>query len=375
MKIIFKIIFIIFFMSIQPCIAANYKILVLPDNIFCEHRDYFIFPESAELIATDIVNYFNQTSRLSAPDISYVKNTIESNSSLKKETMIFLTKYKNNYTINFNTVSRLATKFKTSQVLLITTSLDTQNYILRRTLWDFLNIPGATVTDPAYRLSTQVTLIDANNKIILWQENYQKLISSRENRIIADSFSPATEQLEKIKKYSTRFLSPQITQEVQLALFNINEYSDLNKNPEIVKPQAISVDKLKIDSQRAAVKSGRYVKKETKSFVKTQQTNYKKQKALNLAKARLRKIEQEKLKAKKAIEKQKAIEQKTLKTKNESVLKKGLFKKDKNMIQLETQEISEPVINIPDFEQGIEPVPFLRTRPTLREENSTINDL
>lgn len=142
--------------------------------------------------------------------------------------------------------------------------MDTQNYITRRTLWDFLNIPGATVIDPAYRLTSQITLIDANNQIILWQENYHKLISSRENRIMTQAYSPSSEQLEKVKRYSTKFLSPQVVQETQLALMKIDQYQDLNLRPNIVKPTAVSIDKFKIDGRRASVRSTRYVKAETK---------------------------------------------------------------------------------------------------------------
>ena len=88
------------------------------------------------------------------------------------------------------------------KVLLITSGLDTQSYILRRTLWDFLNIPGAAVIDPAYLMTTNIVLIDTNKEIILWQNIYRKKITKVENRMMATNFGPAYEQLNKIKIYS-----------------------------------------------------------------------------------------------------------------------------------------------------------------------------
>jgi len=197
--------------------------------------------------------------------------------------------YDVNYSIDFNTVQKLASRFKAKQVLLISCQMDAQNYITRRTLWDFLNIPGATVIDPAYRLTSQITLIDANNQIILWQENYHKLISSRESRIMTQAYSPSSEQLEKVKRYSTKFLSPQVVQETQLALMKIDQYQDLNLRPNIVKPTAVSIDKFKIDGRRASVRSTRYVKAETK---KAARNLAKETKALNAkAKANLKEFQ------------------------------------------------------------------------------------
>lgn len=251
-------------MLINPCYAAkSFKILVIPSNIFEDYTNYMIYSKSDEVIANDVINYYKKNAIMSAPSVTYVKDVLNQpqNINLKKSTVKLLNNYRTNYTINYADVQKLSSKFNINNVLLITTNLDAQNYFMRRTFWDFINMPGATTIDPAYRLSTQVTLIDANNQIILWQQNYQKLISSRENRIIPEAFSPNAEQLEKVKKYSTHFLAPQVVQETQLALLNMSPYQNLNIHPEIEKPKNISIDKFKIDSQRASVKTGRAIKK------------------------------------------------------------------------------------------------------------------
>lgn len=265
MKKILGIIFFIFLMSINTCYAAKFDFLVIPTDLFVQDKEYLVFPKSANLISTDIINYYNQQPNMSATHINQVKKYLErpENFRLKKDVQKFLINYRDNYAIDFNMVQKLASIFKAKQVLLVTCNMDAQNYITRRTFWDFLDIPGATVIDPAYRLTTQVTLIDPNNQIILWHHNYQKLISSRENRIIPTTYNDAAEQMEKVNKYSTKFLAPQIVQETQLALLHLSPYQDLNLHPEIVKPDYVSIDKVKIDSKRGMVRSGRYIKKQS----------------------------------------------------------------------------------------------------------------
>ena len=291
MKKIISLILFLFLICSGHCWATQYNVLVLPTSIFEEYTDYMVFPKSADIIAMDIVNIYNSHPQMSAVQLYQIKNALNqpANKYFKREVVKMLHNYDVNYSIDFNTVQKLASRFKAKQVLLISCQMDAQNYITRRTLWDFLNIPGATVIDPAYRLTSQITLIDANNQIILWQENYHKLISSRESRIMTQAYSPSSEQLEKVKRYSTKFLSPQVVQETQLALMKIDQYQDLNLRPNIVKPTAVSIDKFKIDGRRASVRSTRYVKAETK---KAARNLAKETKALNAkAKANLKEFQ------------------------------------------------------------------------------------
>ncbi|MBR2526263.1 hypothetical protein IKE67_07320 [bacterium] len=278
MKKFLGIILIVLFLSINECYAAKYNFLVLPTDLFVKDTQYLIFPKSANLISTDIINYYNQQSNMSAIQINQIKSYFEKpeNFRYKKDLQKFLLDYKDNYSIDFNMVQRLASTFKAKQVLLVHCNMDAQNYVTRRTVWDALNIPGATVIDPAYRLTTQITLIDPNNQSVLWRNNYQKLISSRENRIMATTYNDASEQLEKVNKYSTKFLAPQVVQETQLALSKISPYQNLNLlHPEVVKPDYVSIDKLKIDTKRTAVRSrralarwGRSRKADVKTYIK-----------------------------------------------------------------------------------------------------------
>jgi len=442
MKKILGFILIILFLSINQCYAARFNFLVLPADLFIKDTEYLIYPKSANLISNDIINYYNQHPDMSAIQIHQIKSYFEKpeNYRYKKEVQNFLTDYKDNYAIDYNVVQKLASTFKVKQVLLIACNMDAQNYITRRTVWDALNIPGATVVDPAYRLSTQITLIDANNQTTLWSHNYQKLISSRENRIIATSYNDAAEQLEKVNKYSTKFLAPQVVQETQLALLKISPYQDLNiLHPEVVKPDYVSIDKAKIDTKRTAVRSrkalarwGRSRKADVKTYIKNrkeynalstdkkmdimqdkfdkklykqeqkQQIKFEKAKQRQELKAAKEKIKLEnkyelqkqkielqqennehniKLREKYVTDIEPAAEIKPQKTKKSwlNVFKK---KKKKNIdIDIEQepkeQDINNTQIEIvpePTIKQDLQSIPYIRTKPTLRETDYTIND-
>ena len=443
MKKFWGIILFIFLISINQCYAARFNLLVLPTDLFIKETEYLVYPKSANLISNDIINYYNQHPDMSAIQIHQIKSFFEKpeNYRYKKEVQKFLTDYKDNYAIDYNVVQKLASTFRVKQVLLIHCNMDAQNYITRRTVWDALNIPGATVIDPAYRLTTQVTLIDPNNQSTLWSHNYQKLISSRENRIIPTTYNDASEQLEKVNKYSTKFLAPQIVQETQLALSKISPYQNLNLlHPEVVKPDYVSIDKAKIDTKRTAVRSRRALARwgrSRKANVKTYFKNKKEYNALSTDEKmdviqdkfdkKLYKQEQkQQIKFEKAKQRQelKAAKQK-IKLENKYELQKQKFelqkekyehkielrekyatdiepvakfkpqktkkskfkffkkKKKKNIdIDVEQQQKEQDINNTqikivpePTMKEDLNSIPYIRTKPTLRETDYTINDL
>jgi len=349
--------FILFF-AVQPCLAKDMKVLVLPDTLVNKEVNSFVYPEASELITNDVINYLNIAPGLNSPTVSFVKQTFEKDLKTQKLAQKTLLNLKNNYNIDFEALKQINTKFKADLILLVTANLDTQNYFLRRTLWDLLNIPGATVVDPALRVSTQVYLINPSNNTILWQENYQKLISSRENRIIAANYSPQTEQIERIKIYSTKFLAPQITQGVQLVAYKVDEYSNFYDHPEIVKTNPLYTDSVKVNSVRGAVITGRYTKKETKKAAKNIKTNTNNFIEKQKKNAEIRK-------AKNAVKKEQKAKDKALKQ-----AAKLKAKEDKNKPQ---QPAEVDVIMIKQ-EPKID-VEFTPVKPRLRESNFTINDL
>ncbi len=209
------LIFCVVFFSALASQAEEYKILVLPDNIQFDSTNYLIYPDSSTIFASDIINAMKKDGRVETVSMTKVRDAMRKNTKLSILTKKALKEFKYNYNIPFVDFKEIADCFGTDKVLIITSQTDVQNYFLRRTLWDFLNIPGATVINPGYKLSTYVALIDVNKEYVIWQNTYYKTIGAMENRMVALNFAPATEQLEKIKSYSSYYLSPSVALAVQ----------------------------------------------------------------------------------------------------------------------------------------------------------------
>ena len=217
MKKLFSFILSLFFVffTAQISQAEDYKILVLPDNIQFDSTNYYIFPDTATVFASDTINVIKQDARVQTVSMTEIRDALRKNTKLSILTKRALKEFKYNYNIPFVDFKAIANCFGTNKILVITSQTDVQNYVLRRTIWDLLNIPGAAVIDPAYRISTYAALIDVDKEQVLWQNTYYKTLATVENRMIAVTFAPATEQLESIKAYSQNFLSTEIARIVE----------------------------------------------------------------------------------------------------------------------------------------------------------------
>lgn len=196
--------------------AEDYKVLVIPDNIVTENiaLDSYIYNASAEFFADEVVSLLNGTDYINAPTVSETRNLYKQDPSAMISAKNLTNRFRTSYNIDYVTLKKLTNKANTRYALLMTSYIDSENYILRRTPWDVLNIPGASVIDPAYKISTYAVLVDTQYNKKLWADTYYKTISVCENRIITRGASPQTEQLQKIKDYSN-YVCPQIAQNVQ----------------------------------------------------------------------------------------------------------------------------------------------------------------
>lgn len=206
--------------------AEEYKILVIPDNIVTENEavDAYIYNATSEFFANEVINILNQTDYIKSLTVSEERKLLKSNPAYMIPAKNLTNKFKTSYNIDYIQLKKITNKVKIRYVLLLTSSIDSENYILRRTIWDFLNIPGATVVDPAYKICTYAALIDTQKNIVLWSNTFYKTISVVENRIITRGPSPQTEQLQKIRDYS-RMLCPEIAQNVQLKILPPDIYN------------------------------------------------------------------------------------------------------------------------------------------------------
>lgn len=209
----------------QQVFAEGYKVVVIPDNVVTETVaiDSYIYNATSEFFADEIAAILNGTDFISMPTVSETRMLLKENPSTMLAAKNMTNKFKTSYNVDFVTLKKLTEKVGAKYALLLTSHVDAENYILRRTVWDFLNIPGASVIDPAYKISTYAVLVDAETNNKLWADTFYKTISVCENRIITRGQSPQTEQLQKIKDYSN-LVCPEIAKNVQIAVLPKSVY-------------------------------------------------------------------------------------------------------------------------------------------------------
>ena len=331
-------------------LVDNNGVLVIPDNIVTENIgvDSFIYNASAEFFADEVVNLLNNTDYINSPTVSETRNLLKQDVSNTIAAKNLTNKFRTSYNVDYVALKKLANQADSKYVLLITSSIDSENYILRRTLWDFLNIPGATVIDPAYKISTYAALIDTSSNAKIWSDTFYKTISVCENRIITRGPSPQTEQLQKIKDYS-RYLCPQIAQSVQQKVLppqvfaeESNQiYYDMGNIDNVFtkKYRHLGKESSKIYKQRKA-DYDEFVE-DTKTKINTAKENYKAKKAEEARKAeelknQTTKLEVKAVPANENIETPQGKSIQNISTKSTSKfeeIKNAIFRKETNDIQ------------------------------------------
>ena len=316
------------FLLLAPYVKAEpYKVLVIPDNIVTENEalDSYIYNATAEFFANEVINLLNETDYIKSPTVSEERKLLKSSAYSMIPAKNLTNRFRTTYNIDHTLLKKVANKSNARYALLITSSIDSENYILRRTVWDFLNIPGATVVDPAYKISTYAVLVDTYTNQVLWSNTFYKTISVVENRIITRGPSPQTEQLQKIRDYS-RMLCPEIAQNVQLKVLPPDEYE---KESNRIYYDMGNFDNVFTKKYRRWNKEGKKNYAEAKKRVDAQITSTK-EKYNQLKEERKQKAEEKAL-------------QKQLDVKAEPIIKN---EKDKNIINTTKSNEEKNIYNI-----------------------------
>lgn len=350
MRDLLKLLVVGIFICFAPQVyAESYKVLVIPDNIVTENAalDSYIYDASAEFFADEVVNILNTTDYIKAPTVSETRNFLKNDSSSMITAKNMTSRFRNSYNVDYVALKKLAYKTNSRYVLLMTSYIDAENYILRRTPWDFLNIPGASVVDPAYKVSTYAVLVDTSNNQKLWADTYHKTISVCENRIITRGASPQTEQLGKIKDYS-RYVCPQIAQNVQLNILPETVYAKESKQ---IYYDLGNIDNVFTKKYRHLGKEYDkvYVKKKAEFEVFKEDTKVK--------------IDEKKAQLKQAQEERKARKlEKQNQAKLEVEAKPVGINEIKNKVQTGVNNIKESIFIKKEAEPVIEPIEIKRTK-------------
>lgn len=192
--------------------AETIKILVLPVDLFSVCQNYYCFEEPSEIFANDIIEKFNYSNKIETVDLYKIRKNITENVSLKSAFNEVSNKYKKDNQIDFKNLKNISQHFETNFVLIISSSINQNN--LNRNLWEVLEVSSAFEIYKNYNLTTNPVLIDCGNDLILWSSKYERSLSDNEKRFWARDIASAVSQLEKIKNYSKKYLSPVVVANV-----------------------------------------------------------------------------------------------------------------------------------------------------------------
>ncbi len=235
------------------CAKDGYLIVPVPDTIVAPTPiDLAVYSNTAEFFTPYIVNEINKTHYMHAPTVTDVRNRITKDYWLTKSAAKAMDDFRRYYILDFNFAKKVANLYNTNLVMLLTSTIDANNYIMRRTWWTFFEIPGSSALDPALKINIYTVIIDTNKEQIVWSKTYQKTISTVENRIVPIGYSPQTEQLQKMKDYSV-YLAPRVAQSIQDTL--------LTAEQKLLEPNMIHTDYGSIDN--VFTKRYRTLRKET----------------------------------------------------------------------------------------------------------------
>lgn len=208
MKIFSKLLLIFALFIGSATFSEQFKVLVLPVDLFTVCENYYCFEEASTIIANDTINYLNKNGRIATFDLYDVRKQLNGNQQLKSSATYALNKYKNSNSIDFDSLKKLSEGFGAKSILLISSQVG------NRSIWEILEVSSVFEAINNYSLATNTVLLDNVNDIVMWSGKYTRNLGDSESRYWAKSASQAISQYEKIKYYSKDIISKSIAQNI-----------------------------------------------------------------------------------------------------------------------------------------------------------------
>lgn len=219
MKALLKI-FVILAFLISPLRAAAVDVLVLPSDLLSTKENYYNFDEMSEIIANDIINNFKKTNgKISSPDLYDVRAKFNQNTEIKNSAEKSLETYKNTKKIDYEVFKNIGSTFSCNYILIVTSSAVTNKNSIKRGVWDVLETASDFDIMYPFRLETSVVLLNTDNNIVMWSNNYSIKLGNNNNYFKADDYLQAVSWLEKLKMYSHNIAAPSASQNITLRFF------------------------------------------------------------------------------------------------------------------------------------------------------------
>ena len=214
--------------------AISFNVVVLPADLMNVCDNYYCYPEVSEIIANDLIQYFNRTGRINSPSLIEVRRRLAANPQLRTALQQSLIKYRNSSNIDFHVYKKVADLFSAKSVLVVANTVNVENAYVKRNVWEILELATALDFTYPFFMETEAVLLDTYNGLVMWSGNYSKKISDNNGNFSAPKSSQSYSKLGFIEFYSEDIISKTIGENVVLRFFP-KTISPM-VNPKNVKP-------------------------------------------------------------------------------------------------------------------------------------------
>lgn len=233
-KFFITIIFILSLFINSAANAMSFNVVVLPVDLMNVCDNYYCYPEMSEIIANDLIQYFNSTAKVNSPSIIEVRRRLAANASYRAPLQTALNKYRSTSQINFPVYKKVADLFNAKSILLVSNTVPVENAYVKRNVWEILELSTALNFSYPYFMETESVLLDTVNDLVMWSGSYSKKISDSNGNFSAPGASKSYSVYGYLQFYSKDIISKTIGENVVLRFFPkaINPVV----NPNNVKP-------------------------------------------------------------------------------------------------------------------------------------------
>lgn len=206
-------IFVINSASVEAVGPQKILVVSLDNQVF--DSSYSIYPQTTNLLASDIINSLRSNS-IQAIDLVSAQKTLKS-PKLSANFNKFSNNYKQTYSIDYDLLQKIGKEFGVSKAVLLIGGFDTQTAFLKESSLNWLNIPGRSVINSQVTYNLIVSLVSLDDRTVIWEENYSSNFSGGDFATKEHGFAENFVPVASIKKYSA-YTSPQIAAKIKFML-------------------------------------------------------------------------------------------------------------------------------------------------------------
>lgn len=213
------LLFLICILIIPAAKAVSFNVVVLPADILMVCENYYCYPEVSEIVADDLIKYFNATGKIKSPTVIEIRRTLSQNPNVKTAVKAASDKFNSRGNVDFQALKQLARLFSANSVLLISNNVSVENSQVKRSVWEILELSSGLNISYPYTMETDAVLLDTVNDLIMWRGGYTKSLNSSDGSFSAQKASQSYAKYAYLQSYSEDILAKNIAQNVILRFF------------------------------------------------------------------------------------------------------------------------------------------------------------